>query len=261
MSISVHDVSKRFSVLIGRYLKGWALVHNLRFVSSRGFAASRDDLKDFYAEGFRKFISDPDIRDALAGMEDDAGLVVNQVTNRSREQAALSIDATSIILAHSVLDALLSDLLSFSGKYYPDSWLRYIKNKEVKYTYEELLQRNQVEIRQEVIQKCLKPPGYPIIKKCECLHIICKRDCHWKSMTDYAYEETELEKLDNLRHDIVHGLMFDLTITDIDGKLIYLENTGWHFILMMKERYNLTPDSRVVYGFLQHRIAELKDFI
>jgi hypothetical protein len=261
MSISVIGPNKRFSVLIGRYVKGWALIQNLRFVSSRGLAASLDNLKDFYAEGFNKFLSDPDIRNALAGVKDDAKLIVNQVTSHSREQAELSIDATSVIFAHSVLDALLFDLLSFSGKYHPDSWFRYIKKKEVKYTYRELLQKNKVEITQDVVEKNLRALRYSMIEKCKCLHVICKLDCNWKSMTYYVYEETQLEELDNLRHNIVHGLVFDLTITAVEQKLKYLENTGWHFILMMKETYDLKPDSRVVYGLLQNKIAELKDFI
>ena len=57
-------------------------------------------------------------------------------------------------------------------------------------------------------------------------------------MGDYVFNARKLREIDNLRHEIVHGLRLE-EIDDVDEKLWFLMKTGIHFLVMLNLRYDL----------------------
>ena len=67
-----------------------------------------------------------------------------------------------------------------------------------------------------------------MLKKIGLLYSKCQPPAGWSGVEKYAYDSSRLERLDKLRHGIVHKDGLGKAIPNTDDEIQYMMNTTWH---------------------------------
>ncbi len=131
-----------------------------------------------------------------------------------------NINAASIVFAHGVIEEFVNGYLTITSQIKPESWEYLIRYKEMK--IESFKNNSYEEIRNKAIKKLLQQEirYKPLIGKLDLLHKITPPQGDILSSNDsFSYDRNRIIKLDNIRHQIVHGNDWD--ITSINFKIEY----------------------------------------
>ena len=183
-----------------------------------------------------------------AGRERAARLIHDKLTETALQNASSSVDAASIVFAHSVLDEALADFIEVTTLVAGEFW-------------EERLQGRKAELRD------VKSAGYinllkemvgdeitrvrrnvSICDKTDLLHAICKPETPPIGPASYKFDKQVLLDLDRLRQQIVHGDTWGSHIPDVADKLEYLQNTAHYFFIMLNQTFGLRLDPTKMSG-------------
>ena len=83
-----------------------------------------------------------------------------------------------------------------------------------------------------------------LLKKVDLLYHKCRPPARWASVEGYEFNLDRLKRLDQLRHQIVHGEALGAAIANPDEELEYLWNTNNHLVLLVGYRYKIQIRSR-----------------
>ncbi len=78
-----------------------------------------------------------------------------------------------------------------------------------------------------------------MLKKIGLLYSKCQPPAGWSGVEKYAYDSSRLERLDKLRHGIVHKDGLGKAIPNTDDEIQYMMNTTWHLTALVNYKYNL----------------------
>jgi hypothetical protein len=225
-----------FSELVGRFLNLWKDVKASMFVLEFGLEKSTKELAEFNRKGFLSLMAEPEFKHALGDLDVDT--ITDQTTKINKQLAAKRIKAFGIVCAHSILDAVLDDLLKLCAILDPDIMVQFIKNKKIDYGL--IIDKTKEQILSEFITNYLEGiKKQSLVKKIGILFSICKLTTCSHPMSDYAYDQNEILRIDQLRQDIVHGMKFDNSMDDTEKILLYLQNTGNFFIFLVADKFDL----------------------
>jgi len=185
------------------------------------------------------------LQELIVGMKDQADTektarwLSEKLTEQTVKNASSSVDAASMVFAHSILDEGLSSFVEITGEVASDYWKEKIGGRKIEVaalndqTLEQLLRTM---IRKEVatIQR-----NESLIGKCQLLHAICKPCTGISASGDYKFEGATVSELDKLRQDIVHGDLLGQEIENVQSKLDYLRQTWNYFFVMMHNSFGL----------------------
>ncbi|MEG6586776.1 hypothetical protein [Dendrosporobacter sp. 1207_IL3150] len=240
---------KILSQSLGSVMFNFASIKNFRALSSTGLEQSRDELYDEQLTAVLQLLRSPDgdkylIKEKLLEKFTPAGFAQFVADNRLKKAQA-SIDAASIIFAHTILDSVLFQLCEVTTIIDPSRWDDEIKDRKI--SFSEIKDSNPEQIRLHLLKKKLAEiERSSLLEKCDILY----RRCQVTSVIEhekYQYSRDKLAVFDTIRHDVVHGrLAPDKGIDNIEELLSYAENTGVHFVLMVSNGYDTKMDPNYI---------------
>lgn len=243
-SEKLDTVNKKWNRLYGAYIHLHTFIKAVR--SNVTGMLELDSTNSYLEDVGRQAITglNPYLNEAFSDIiADKQGLdrIVDEAAKRFIFKIQNYIDATSIIFMHSILEASLVDLLQITLGLSRSKWLKYIAEKTV--TYGTLNDEKLEQLQNRSLQKCFnKLKRRSIMTKCKHIFEICQETDISSIMPRYEYNKEKLKEIDDLRHDIVHGLKIEGTIDDMNEKIEYLTKTGFYFFHVIHRTYDLTID-------------------
>jgi hypothetical protein len=165
--------------------------------------------------------------------------------SRSLVNARSATQAAAIIFAHTILDTCLHELCVITSLKYPERWDddKSIKDKKVDISL--VQEKGYAELRADLINKYLESIERQSIQThIDVIYRLCNPQ-NWNPFEKgYAFDQVKLNKLDKLRHDIVHGRIAPAEVNrgDFEELLLFVEKTGLYFIFMVLHHYNMKID-------------------
>jgi hypothetical protein len=226
---------------------GWAIIHSLRTVSTAGmpYAARMVQVQqtslisDLTVSGqLKKFIigiaNDDDLKKTAA-------LLSQKLTEQTLKNASSSVDAASLLFAHSVLEDGLNSFVGVTSEVAAEFWKDRVKKKP--FDLEAVMKSGLDDLVASFVREKIRTirRSESLITKTELLLEICKPS-GTPSNPNYKFDASKLKVIDKLRQDIVHGDLLGTDIADIDENLQYLQDTWMYFFMLMHERFGLRLD-------------------
>jgi hypothetical protein len=165
------------------------------------------------------------------------------LTGTQRDQFQAAVDAASLIYAHSLVDAAAHDYLRACRVVAPTDFLQLMGDRKVSLrdvstsTFDEVLRPKLNDYLSELERESL-------ITKVEKLFALSQPPAGFDPVENYAYDPDRLKRLDEKRHDLVHGAGPAAPIPTIDADLEFLERTQIFLFTLVNERYGIKLDSR-----------------
>jgi len=78
-----------------------------------------------------------------------------------------------------------------------------------------------------------------LLSKIDKLFQICKPPAKFSPIKKYTYDRHRLVKLDELRHEIVHGEGLKSPMIDCENEIIYMKNTANLLMALLNHAYGL----------------------
>lgn len=152
-----------------------------------------------------------------------------------------AVDAASIVFLHSTLDAAVSDLCEIAALLAPGDWEHWMSDKRVSLGqvknqgYDELLS---AELRSAI--ENLKRDS--LLKRVDRLFAICQPPPRLELINNFVFDDTRLEQIDTVRHDIIHGAGINAPVADVEGALEVLHRSGLFLFALLNWKYHIKLD-------------------
>jgi hypothetical protein len=239
---------QEFTVVFRRMTNSWAIINSLRNVAAQGMPYA----KKIVELQHRSFVSDladsGQLEEFILGIKDaedlmkTAAFVREKLTEQTMKNASYSVDAASLVFAHTALEDGINSYLEITIHFVPDFWRDRVKKKQ--FDLELVMEHGLDDVVNKIVRREIWSirRNESLIKKANLLLAICK-----PSTPDpyYAFDQEKVKSVDKLRQDIVHGELLGSEITDIDEKLSCLQNTWLYFFKLMHNTFGLRIDTTV----------------
>jgi hypothetical protein len=245
------EPEKVLSRIFNRWINRWGIIFSFREVAEAGLPYATRVISDTRARWARELVTDPEWDKVfwdkmrftdMGGPEVMAGLM----TKLAVENARQSVDAASIVFAHSILDDMALDCCRIITSVDPEAD-SYIENRKA--SFEEWRDRGQDILRKELFAGLVSElQKDSLLRKVDFVFQFCRPASGWTASKDYRYDRDRLVRLDKLRQDIVHGDALATSVPNINDDLHYMNRTGMHLILLINHRYSIKMDPDVAIG-------------
>jgi hypothetical protein len=241
--VTANDI---FTRGFNRLSKGWVNIRAFREVAEIGLPLAAPQVTGKNQQIARYLMDRPDWASFLKNDDEFQKLggsdaMASLMTTFSLKSAKASVDAASIVFAHSVVDAVLMDFLCATSIASPADWEQFLDEKKQwrvldvrQLGYERLFQDLlSIELRR-MERNCSLP------KKADRLLDLCRPERGWRLPMQYDQkEQDELKRIDGLRHAIVHGDLLGEIVPTLETDLKFLENIGQYFFVLVHNRYSM----------------------
>lgn len=230
---------------------GWAIIHSLRMVSTAGMPYAAKIVEVEQTSLVSDVTISGDLGKFIIGIANDddlkktADFLSQKLTEQTLQNASTSVDAASLLFAHSVLEDGLNSFLGITSEVAPEFWKDRVKKRP--FDLEDVMKRGLDDLMVSFVREKIWSVrrSESLINKTDLLLEICKPSGP-PSNPNYKFDASKLKAIDKLRQDIVHGDLLGTAIADIDEKLEYLRNTWMYFFMLMHERFGLRLDQTVL---------------
>jgi hypothetical protein len=205
-----------------------------------------DQLAAKHASFVNFFRTDPDFRRILAPPaqavpEEILRKIQIQMTEGVINNAHTAIDATSIVMAQSILDDCAWSYLKVCAMIAPEDWqnqidARKIELKAVREQKYEDLRDGLIQMRLEQIER------ESVLVKIDLLFALCHPPAEYAPLNNYAYDRDRLERIDKARHAIIHEDGFTTPLSTIEEDLDFISKTAWFVMGLVNQKYGLQID-------------------
>lgn len=225
------------------YMNGVAVVGNFRRVATAGLAAGHETVIDEFAGFLSALPDDPEFSEIVQDRDrllDPAfrAEILSRAAKSTMEQAIAGVDSASIVFIHSLVDALAHELLRVCAIASPEDWSGSLRERKV--SLAEVQSSDSAAILAGLIQtQLLALERESLIKKSDTLHALCQPPAGWTNQHGFRFDRTELGRIDDLRHSIVHGDLMGRPIPGAEQAIDYLRQCGLHFVGLANLKYKV----------------------
>lgn len=232
------DAQNLFRSVFLNFSKQISMINNFRGISSTGIPSGvskfNNDLKKFI-EG--EMVQSSEFKCLFSSVFGSTSKTINQWTKEIYVEVQSSIDAASIIFAHSAIDELLLKFCHVVSKIEPEILDSKILKKPVEFEKISLVSVD--DIRKDLINNYLKNlERESLLKKCDLLYVVCKPPKDWNIFENYKFRLSSIKEFDELRHNIIHRSVLPSSTDKVIDWLTYIRNTGWHFMSLLIKTYS-----------------------
>lgn len=152
-----------------------------------------------------------------------------------------AVDAASLVFAHSIVDSAVLDFLRVTVAQNHMDWFRFIEQKKIPLSslmtdsFDDIAKGKVLEYLDTLDRESL-------LMKVDRLFSVCRPGPDFKPMDDYTFDMGRLEKLDRLRHEIVHGSGPVTRLEHGDDDIWFLQKTCFYFFALVNMRYDTRLD-------------------
>lgn len=200
------------------------------------------------SDDFKHFLKDPEVffRDG----HDKA--LIQAMTQKAVGSFKQSLDAASLVFAHSILDAALHDCLRISALAAPEDWMQFVGKRNV--ALNEIGKKSNTEhLREAIAGELDRLERESLLKKVDRLFQLCKPKKHIYLTNGFRFDRDRLKELDNLRHAIVHAPEYELQFSRLLEDLDFLRKSGLHIAVMIAETYNAGLNGQEIVAAYRRR--------
>jgi hypothetical protein len=189
-----------------------------------------------YDDNYEKFFKDKSgFFESVGGVENLSGLL----SDKQIESYRKAIDSSSIILAHSALDAAAFDYFSVVEIIAPiQDFEKFVIKKQISLndlkgsSYDEL-------VKQKIHKFIMELERGSLLEKIDKLFQICQPPPKFEPIRNHVYNRDKIETLDNLRHEIVHGRGSDSPLHNCAEDIKYMRDTANFLMALVHEKYSV----------------------
>jgi len=229
-----------FTYVYSRFTRGWAELSAFREVAEAGLPAAAPKIaqqkkeligKLASQEGWAKAIKDPTEFHERGGVD---GMAI-EMTDNAINSARSAVDAASLVFAHSIVDAAAVGFLRVTASASKDDWQQFLCDR--KWTVSDVKSATYDQLFLDLLLKELDTieRTFSLPRKAFRLQQLCRPDPHWD--LPMKYDAEEVERVDNLRHGIVHGDMLGKPFENIEKDLKLLYDLGTYFFALTHKHY------------------------
>ena len=235
-----------FTEVLARRVHAEAVINSFREVAKAGLPSAAKVLSIRYAAFMQYMLTDEQYDKLFLDKEKfiasgSADLMASQMTEKAIRNANVSVDAASIVFAHAVVDDAALSYLKVTFLAAPAEWEGFVENKKVE--LRELKSKDPNRVFEEASLRKLEDLEWESLpKKLDLLHALCKPPQKFAPVNSYTYDRGRIERIDKLRHDLIHGAAFGQELAAAEGDLDYLLRTHSYMLSLVNERYGLRVD-------------------
>ncbi len=148
------------------------------------------------------------------------------------------IDVSSIIIAHSIIDAAAIDYCRVIEILAPSDWETSVIKRKVsleeikKHTYKDILKGKVNEYVNGLDRESL-------LKKIDTLFLLCRPPEGFAPLKDYKFDRERIENLDDMRHKIIHGSGITAPLKTCDKEIFYMHKSCYFLKCLVEHKYKL----------------------
>jgi hypothetical protein len=256
---------KEFTHVFSRMIRGWSAIDSFRQVAIAGIPYATKIVEAQHESFVGGLTASGELSKFIIGIKDTPDLLKTahwlqeNLTKQAVENATTSVDAASIVFAHTILDDALGSFIEISGLFAREFWKERVRNRKVEIA--ELGEHPVEFVVAGVVTKEITSirRNESLVRKCDMLYSICRPAPGTPSHATYKFNVKTLTEIDKQRQDIVHGELLGAQIANIEHNLDYLRQTWMHFFLMMHESFGLRidPSEMPAFGGKGNPVASL----
>jgi hypothetical protein len=196
-------------------------------------------------------VSDPEYNDLIMDKEAFLSVMPKDKFVELGVQVALqtsvnSMDAATILFAHSMVDGAVFDYCRVTALHAPEDWESDFSNKQVPLSV--MRKMSFEEIRDTKLKETLKAlERESLSEKIDRLHARCRPPSGWSPMHGYVFDLGRIERLDRLRQEIVHGKGLGQPIPNAEDEFDYMHRSCLYFMGLVHLKYNLKIDPSISF--------------
>ena len=234
---------KIFIEVWNRLTNDWSRLTTFRQMGVLGEDAAREAIHKnntyfvqqqlLYGE-YSKLLKDPEafIQAGLADRMPQA-MTENAVKNFQR-----TLYASTLVFAHSILDAAVFDCVRICAITAPNDWSKLLANRKV--SMEEVASKPYTEILNGLIEvDVARIEKESLLAKVDKVFQICQPTKLEYLTNGFRFDRDRLSGLDELRHMVVHKPSDNRTFENIYEDLQFMQSSGLHIFSLVGEKFNL----------------------
>jgi hypothetical protein len=235
------EAERLFNDVVARCYDRWRFVLSFRITSKASMAAGAKQIEadkiTFVADMFHGSEFDKILMDKEKFFQSNPPeKIVQDMTEQTVREMELVMNAASVVFVHSVLDAAALDYCRVTALAAPHDWEGVVEKKGV--TLAELKTANYGQLLQDKLKDYFTQlERESLLTKADQLLARCKPEAKWSPMNNYEYDRDRLERLDDFRHNIIHGDGLGMELKDADNEIDYLTRTALYFMGLVNLRY------------------------
>jgi hypothetical protein len=235
------EAERLFNDVVARCFDRWRFVLSFRITSKASMAAAAKQIEadkvTFVADMFHGSDFDKILINKEKFFHDNPPeKIIQEMTEQTVREMELVMNAASVVFVHSVLDAAAYDYCRVTALAAPNDWEGVVEKKGVPLAelktsnYDQLLQQKLTEYFAQLERESL-------LTKADQLLARCKPEARWSPMNNYEYDRDRLKRLDEFRHNVIHGDGLGMELNDSDNEVDYLMRTALYFMGLVNLRY------------------------
>lgn len=189
----------------------------------------------------------------------ESGLAQN-LTNEQVGSARSASAAAALVFAHSALDLCVSDLCRVTALCRPADWDQWIDSRKI--AFSEARSTPLEDTRRTLVEKIVDELArQSLLMRTDRLFALCKPAASTVILRNFSFDRARLERLDTLRHEVVHGIGNESRVTAVDDELEFLNKTGLFLASMVHLAYGVQVDPSQMFLARSTRsiIEEIRD--
>jgi hypothetical protein len=235
-----------------RYMKNWAVISSLRQFRDAALEGAAQLLTEQHAAFVNLFRTEPEYRRIFTNPEQPVPenilqILQTQMTEGVIINAHAAIDASSLVMAQSILDDCAWSYLKVCALIAPEDWRGQIDARKVdlktvrEQSYEDL-RDGLIQARVDQIER------ESVLVKIDLLFSLCKPPADYAPLNNYAYDRARLVRIDGERHAVIHENGFVTPLPTIEEDLDYISKTAWFVMGLVNQKHGLRIDPRRFMG-------------
>ena len=240
------EAEKLFSQIFTRWLNRQGFITSFRRTSQEGMKAAEENIQKQVAEFTNQMAKSNDYDKIFSDKEAFFKTIppekmTHDMTKQTIDQAQIAVDAASVVFAHSVVDGAALDYCRVTALVAPADWVSAIDQRSIKLSdvrsssYDQLLKGKLEEYFEQLERESL-------LKKTDLLFARCQPPDKWSPMANYAFDRDRLKRLDDYRHEVIHGNAPIKALPSADKEVDYLMRMVLFFQGLVNLRYGLKLD-------------------
>jgi hypothetical protein len=239
------------SKLVFRSIRNVGSVFMFRQMANVGLPHAATDIASDYAAMCREF-AEPDEYAEMFRV--DRGELVKlghfdqaakNMTESAIEMFKASVDAASLIFAHSLLDAAALDWCRVCSLARPTDFVQVVGRRRV--SIEDGQRTPWLDLLKQVIDDYLIAlEKESLLEKLDLLFRLCKPPPGFVGVEGYNYDRNRVLALDGLRHRYVHGRYPAERLPNGDADIMFLQQTNLFLLPLVHRGYGVRVDPSAV---------------
>jgi hypothetical protein len=222
----------------------FADISSFRRISQLGLPLGTAEIHDIYRDFAYDLFNDPvnekffidklKANMAVGGYENFGSMIAkHQLVNYNA-----SIDAASLVFAHSIVDNAVLNYCICSSLANPTDWATFITKKNA--TIEDIIGFSKQEIiNKKVADYIASLDRESLVKKAGLLFAVCQPPEDFAPIDNFEYDNDRLLQLDEMRHNIVHDSTAVPMLLNGDDDILFLQQTTFFYMALVNYKYDL----------------------